>query len=130
MEGIVMLYPTAPEGVSVDANMSYLRRKYGRIVGPLDYYDFYKLVRNKGSWDFKQKGRKYENFGNFHYGAVGYAAGIPENILLRAAGCAQMRAGTHLPDNGACWDDEPYGDDPNDQEYIKLGIEYAKNKGY
>ncbi|WP_168709812.1 polymorphic toxin type 44 domain-containing protein [Brenneria roseae] len=125
-----MFYPTAPEGVSVDANMAYLKNKYGRIVGPLDYYDFYKLVRNKGPWDFKQQSSKFESFGNFHYGAVGYAGGIPETVLLRAAGCAQMRAGTHRPDDGVCWGSEPYGDDPSDQIYIKLGIDYAKSKGY
>ncbi len=123
------LYPTSPEGVSVDANMKSIRNKFGRIAGPSDYYWFYQQVRNKGPWDFKQAG-PYENFGNFHYGAVGYAGGIPENVLLRAAGCAQMKAGTSLDAWDSCWGDMPYGDDPNDQEFIQLGIEYAKNKGY
>lgn len=41
-----------------------------------------------------------------------------------------MRAGTHRPDDGVCWGSEPYGDDPSDQIYIKLGIDYAKSKGY
>jgi len=122
-------YPTSPKGVSVDANMAYIRREFGVIVGPVDYHWFYEQVKNKGPWDFKQQGA-FEEFGNFHYGAVGYAGGIPESVLLRAAGCAQMRAGTSLERWGRCWNSEPYGDDPEDQQFIKLGIDYAKNKGY
>lgn len=123
------LYPTSPEGVSVDVNMNMIRAKFGKIVGPIDYYWFYQQVRNKGPWDFKQIG-PYEHFGNFHYGAVGYAGGIPENTLLRGAGCAQMRSGTSSESFDSCWGEEPYGDDPEDQYYISLGIEYAKSKGY
>ncbi|OOE81499.1 type IV secretion protein Rhs [Salinivibrio siamensis] len=122
-------YPASPEGVSVDANMKMIRNKFGKLVGAIDYYWFYEQVRNGGAWDYKQIG-PYEDFGNFHYGAVGYAGGIPEAILLRAAGCAQMRAGTSLDEWNNCLGDVPYGDDPNDQKQIKLGIEYAKNKGY
>lgn len=33
---------------------------------------FYSQVKNRGPWDFKQRGPQYENFGNFHYGAVGH----------------------------------------------------------
>ncbi|EJL6980142.1 polymorphic toxin type 44 domain-containing protein [Vibrio cholerae] len=123
------IYPTAPQGVSADANMKMIKQKFGRIVGPTDFYWFYEQVRNKGPWDYKQSG-PFENFGNFHYGAVGYAGGIPEEVLLRAAGCAQMKAGTSADSWGSCWSDQPFGDDPNDQRYIALGIEYAKSKGY
>lgn len=123
------VYPASPEGVSVDANMRMVRSKFGRIVGPSDYYWFYEQVRNKGPWDYKQTG-SYENFGNFNYGASGYAGGISESVLLRAAGCAQMKAGTSADSWNSCWGSEPYGDDPNDQYYIRLGIEYAKSKGY
>ena len=51
-------------------------------------------VRNGGPWDYKKGQPQYESFGNFHYGAVGTAAGIPEAVLLRAAGAAQIKAGT------------------------------------
>lgn len=74
-------YPQAPLGVLVDDNMSIVKKRFGRLVGPSDYLWFYKQVRNTGSWDFKQK-CPHENFGNFHYGAVGYAGGIPANVLL------------------------------------------------
>lgn len=124
------IYPTAPNGVSVDANMKIIKQKFGILAGPIDYYWFYEQVRNKGPWDFKQQGGNFENFGNFHYGAVGYAGGIPENILLRAAGCAQMKAGTSLDGWDRCWGEMPFGDDPKDQHYIQLGIDYAKSRGY
>ena len=125
-----MTLPTAPEGVSIQQNMQAIRQRFGKIRGALDYYWFYQQVRNKGPWDFKQKNRKFEDFGNFHYGAVGYAGGIPETLLLRAAGCAQQRAATSEAIWGNCWSNMPYGDDPNDQLWIQRGIEYAKNHGY
>lgn len=122
--------PTSPEDVSVNHNMALVRQKFGRIAGPTDYHWFYQQVRNGGPWDFKQQSTSFENFGNFHYGAVGHAGGIPEEILLRAAGCAQMVAGTSPPEYGYCWWLPPYGDDDNDQYWIQQGIEYAKSKGY
>ncbi|WP_443201154.1 polymorphic toxin type 44 domain-containing protein [Pseudomonas sp. CCNWLW56] len=42
----------------------------------------------------EQRGREYEEFGNFNYGTTGTVAGISEQILLRAAGAAQSIAGT------------------------------------
>jgi len=41
-------------------------------------------VRLGGPWDFKQQGGQYEDFGNYHYGAVGAALGLPELVLRRA----------------------------------------------
>ncbi|UVL56947.1 polymorphic toxin type 44 domain-containing protein [Pseudomonas sp. B21-035] len=64
------------------------------------------------------------------YGACGTAAGISPNVLLRAAGWAQSRAGTSDSGFGKWWGDVPFGDDPQDQEWIKAGIEYAKSFGY
>ncbi|WNW11209.1 polymorphic toxin type 44 domain-containing protein [Pseudomonas sp. DTU_2021_1001937_2_SI_NGA_ILE_001] len=91
---------------------------------------FYTQVRNRGPWDFKQQGAQYENFGNFHYGAVGTAAGIGKELLLRAAGAAQSRAGTHRDEFGSWWSSAPFGDDPKDQHWISKGIEYAETMGY
>jgi YD repeat-containing protein len=86
---------------------------------------FYRVEKNKGPWDYKQLGRRYARFGNFHYGLVGAAAGIPLEILLRGAGFAQQQAGTSLPE----WEmpfgpqgmSYTYGDDPEDQIFINLG---------
>ncbi|AVN42348.1 hypothetical protein JEZ51_02055 [Pseudomonas aeruginosa] len=63
-------------------------------------------------------------------GARGAAAGLSEQILLRAAGAAQTLAGTSDKDFGAWWAGTPYGDNPVDQIWIKAGIDYAKSKGY
>ncbi|WP_208455069.1 polymorphic toxin type 44 domain-containing protein [Burkholderia latens] len=109
---------------------SRVRRGAVPLATPATYFWFYKQVRNKGPWDYKQKGRQYEGFGNFHYGAVGRAAGIPEHILLRAAGCAQTLAGTSQLDWRGCRTVQPYGDDPRDQRWIRSGYEYAKTRGY
>ncbi|NWF08161.1 bacteriocin [Pseudomonas salomonii] len=94
------------------------------------YSWFYTQVRNRGPWDYKQISKEYEAFGNFHYGAVGIAAGFSEEVLLRAAGLAQTRAGTDRPEFGRWWGDAPFGDDPVDQHWIKEGIRYARFRFY
>lgn len=84
----------------------------------------------RGPWDYKQKSREYEAFGNFNYGVTGIVLGIPESVLLRAAGAAQKAAGTSRAEFGDWWGDAPYGDDHSDQHWIKEGIEYARAQGY
>jgi len=89
------------------------------------------MVRNHGRWDYKyQYGRQYANCGNFNFGAVGTAVGIPEEVLVRAAGWAQSRAGTTEKDYSVWYSLPPYGDDPADQAWIRAGIDYAKRSGY
>lgn len=68
--------------------------RFHRGPSALTYAWFYQQVRGHGQWDYKQRDRQFESFGNFHYGAVGHAAGIPDEVLLRGAGWAQSRAGT------------------------------------
>jgi RHS repeat-associated protein len=48
--------------------------------------EMYNRVRNGGIWDYKQIDRKYEAFGNFHYGIVMAAYNIQEEDALRGAG--------------------------------------------
>ncbi|MBV8044851.1 polymorphic toxin type 44 domain-containing protein [Pluralibacter sp.] len=97
----------------------------------LTYAWFYQQVRLHGPWDYKtQIDRKYADFGNFNYGAVGTAAGIPEQILLRAAGWAQSKSGNIDIKYGNWYYLPPFGDDPNDQTWIKSGINYAKRTGF
>lgn len=100
------------------------------MAPPLTYYWFYQKVRNRGDWDYKQKDLSLADFGNFNYGATGLATGIPERILLMGAGFAQGKAATSEPGWGQWHGSPPYGDDPNDQFWIKQGIEYAKQFGY
>ncbi|MNQ51889.1 hypothetical protein D3C85_658900 [compost metagenome] len=126
-------YPAAPPNVSLDQNLKESKRQneYFSTGGSAFLFSwFYKQVRNGGDWDYKQGNSKYEGFGNFHYGAVGTAAGISEGVLLRAAGAAQTVAGTSLPQFNEWWSASPYGDDPVDQVWVKAGVQYAKSKGY
>lgn len=123
--------PVSPPNVYIDKNIeesiqikNYLKNGSGFL-----FSWFYTKVKNKGEWDFKQLGRQYADFGNFHYGAVGTAAGISEGLLLRAAGAAQNFAGTSKEEFDNWWAQSPYGDDPVDQVWIKAGIEYARSKG-
>lgn len=128
-----MYPPPAPGGASIYSNMqtASLERNFFKNGGTGFLFSwFYSKVRNRGEWDYKQHGRQYEAFGNFNYGACGTAAGISPNVLLRAAGWAQSRAGTSDSGFGKWWGDVPFGDDPQDQEWIKAGIEYAKSFDY
>lgn len=94
-------------------------------------------VQSRGPWDFKHEfGARYEDFGNFHYGATGRAFGFSERRLLREAGRAQQDAGTSRTQWGSPgwllnpWGGEsPYGDDPYDQTLISRGTGYCECMG-
>lgn len=125
--------PVNGPGVGVVRNNMAEARKRGmsrNMALPDTYYWFYQKVRLKGPWDYKQFNPYWTDFGNFNYGASGTAAGIPAAILLKAAGWAQSRAKTSDPDWGNWYGDPPYGDDYNDQYWIKEGIKYAIENGY
>ncbi|RRZ91611.1 polymorphic toxin type 44 domain-containing protein [Erwinia sp. 198] len=90
-------------------------------------------VSGQEAWprDYKfHHGAQYENFGHFHYGTAGHAAGIKEAVLLRAAGWAQGQAGTSEDKWRHWYNESPYGDDPNDAYWIRAGIDYAKRTGF
>ncbi|AVD81463.1 bacteriocin [Pseudomonas sp. SWI6] len=124
-----MYPPTA--SVDSDMNAASKARNYFKNGGSAFLVPwFYSMVRNRGEWDYKQQGRQYEAFGNFNYGATGTAAGLSQEFLLRGAGWAQRRAGTCNSAFGSWCNDAPYGDAPEDQAWIKAGIEYAKSRGY
>ncbi len=136
-----------PAGVSVDQNIGIAQEKFRKIqiwMGmagdqggtaglAASLLWFREQVRNaKGrvndvrsgrSWDYKQLGAQYENFGNFNYGATGAAIGIPDDILFEQAGKAQIAAKSSQPQ----WKGPPYfGDDPRDHDMIQRGIDYYK----
>jgi len=146
-----------PDGLNFNANVSAaerLARESSGLKGEcVKYLVFYRLVKYGGPWDFKQvdqKNRKFdrkngyspdfENFGNWHYGVVGAAMGFSESVLLNAAGAAQIKAGNgkfdYMNEELGC----PQGtricainssprhwDDPNDQYWIKKGIDDYNN---
>lgn len=132
-EKMAVLPTMPPKGTwLIDANMREAScHGFGRNMAlPETYYWFYHQVKNHGPWDYKQQRHDLANFGNFNYGATGFAAGIPEETLYKGAGFAQIRAGTSNPQWGAWHGKPPYGDDPRDQFWIKQGIDYAKQHGY
>lgn len=119
----------SPPGVNILNNMMLAR--FHRGPSALTYEWFYQQVRLHGPWDYKTRiGRQYENFGNFHYGAVGTAAGISAPFLLRAAGWAQSKSGNGQSKDGHWYGSLPFGDDPTDQLWIKCGIDYATRTGF
>jgi RHS repeat-associated protein len=135
--------PALPSGESVDKNIrtalnarrsllaeAGFRPPYATaatdITRRLEYFNG--QVRNSGPWDYKQLGGQFEQAGNFNYGATGAALGIPSQVLYRAAGAAQVIAGTSDPTFGSPFGASPYGDDSADQIWIQHGIDYFKNK--
>ena len=91
-------------------------------------------VNHKAIWDYKAKGRTpewlighdaqtvtidgnemtMEEFGNFNYGFVGYAIGIPRDVLIMGSIYAHYTSHGNLDD------------DPHDWEMINAGIDMAK----
>ena len=132
--------PTAPPGVSISYNLE----KAGKIWDPRT---FKRLVENRGYWDYKQIERKYdnsanqyENFGNWHYGAMGAAVGIfPLHVLLNEAGRAQGKDSNINPSWGEpatfwpmiLWGADgtgTRGDEPKDAYWIKKGFEWQQRR--
>lgn len=121
--------PTHPADADVDANMN---EASGMWPNPFAFKD---AVENRGRWDYKQRARAYENFGNFNYGATGNAWGFPEEFLKREAGKAQIDRKTSKREwikYDGRYNSQmlpPYGDDPIDQMWIQRGIDYARSGG-
>jgi hypothetical protein len=74
-----------------------------------------------------------EPAGNQNYGATGIATGLPESILLRGAGAAEMlegltgRTGSDSGGQGNPLGGPPYGDNPEGQAQIEEGIHAGCN---
>jgi hypothetical protein len=71
---------------------------------------------------------EYVDFAIFNYGATGRAAGLPLELLQRAAGWAQQASGVHRPEWGTWFGDYPYGDDPRGRMKLTEGAEYYESK--
>ena len=134
-----------PNGASVEANIREMHEYFANHTYEQTLYYFYQKVRAGGEWDYKRQDKeamangtksKYEDFGNYNYGAVGRAIGLPTSILLSGAGGAQMSSanGSSFPLNAikdyleslAHSDssrDFGINDDPNDRTNILNGID-------
>jgi RHS repeat-associated protein len=121
-----------PSDVSISTNMNTAsQHKY-------DVSWFMPIV-GWGDWDYKRQTGKYgkeeahqlQDFGNYNYGAVGKAAGFPEEFLLGAAGAWQVVTNTGgifhgqrpVKTEGLPFIGNGNGDDPYDQFWIKEGYE-------
>ena len=67
------------------------------------------------------------DLGNLNYALVGKALGLPETLLLQQAGAAQLKDHMHYTSIGAQFEsikrrERGYGDQPDDQEMIKIGF--------
>jgi RHS repeat-associated protein len=111
--------------------------------------EFIDAVRPGGRWDYKiqaddagvvDQTNKYDDSGNYHYGAISAARGMSLEFSLRGAGLAQILAGTSSHDYlfgplsdpldlfpnddvdwGWPWGSPPFADDPTDQRWITEG---------
>jgi hypothetical protein len=135
--------PNGPGTSVLNSNISFARnmgQAYSILDGPFVGFAakllwFRSMVKGRSLWDFKNQPYhhahpEYADFGNFNYGATGNAVGLPTSILLRGAGYAQSKAGTSTSTWGHWWGFAPYGDDPEDQQQIKNGIQYAQEECY
>jgi YD repeat-containing protein len=110
------------------------------------YAWFYHQVKTGGPWDYKKLSTysyragneiktQFEDFGNFHYGMTGAAAGFDLDQLLRLAGRAQVSDNNPGEGEAAGIIDAllgrggraPYGDQQSDADLIKAGYTYFVN---
>ena len=126
--------PVSPPGVDIDRNIMRAQASFSVLW-------FVNKVRPKGEMDYKYTYNdiKYEDFGNFNFGAVAAAFGFLEGAALRGAGLVQV-----LVDSERILKKEslsgaisygvnhgfdflgpsPYGDQVKDQDMIKRGYRY------
>jgi len=130
-----VVVPPAPPGVDIDWNIR-------RALVSVSFVWFIERLAPDGEMDYKKYGyQKYEDFGNFNYGAVALAFGLTENAALRGAGLVQIIAdvsrklfkGKVVDAVGDMYNHgldalggPPYGDSREDQIMIKNGFRYAK----
>jgi hypothetical protein len=132
----------APKNVDLKNDVEQAKNASADPMSAEKYYWFQKQVETGGPWDYKSANQKdgnsdnvtnsqYEDYGNWHYGYVGNAANISQNLLEQQAGAEQIKQGTNKPGDGSpSWGyglnpfggSGTYGDDPHDNEMIKKGV--------
>ena len=100
------------------------------VLGQLAKVGFvYATEKTGGIWDFKNQPQpgahpELDDFGNYHYGAVGRAIGLPDSFMNWAAGAASWnhyRSKGKKDPYGSPFTGAPYGDNPENQYWIKQG---------
>lgn len=120
-----------PPAASITDNIA-TAQAYAATHSPVETMTwFFDQVKAGGPWDYKAgQQNQYEEFGNFHYGAIGASIGIPQGVLDIGAGAQQYYGDNYDPDFGTPWTGYPWGDDPNDQTQINEGVEWAGENGF
>jgi hypothetical protein len=122
----LILFP--PPGVSIEDNINQAEkiRNICAIIPVLGlfikYIWFYSTVKEKGSRDYKQMGRKpeYDGYRNFHYG-----------VICREAEWVRHYKKRFNPEWGKWYNWlflSPHGDDPRDRIQINTGIDCYDNR--
>lgn len=136
--------PKLPPGADLAANVEKAKKMYNPLT-------FYNHVKTGGEWDYKKAGEEYEPGGNFNFGVVAKAYGLPEWVAKVGAGAYQIASRTSNPEFGGpsplfkskynpdldMYEDttpflykysgvikRPHGDDPMDQYEIEKGFRY------
>jgi Ca2+-binding RTX toxin-like protein len=129
-----------PPGVSVSDNVARAKEYQKTHTSEETFNWFFDTVKNNSdghlsqdlSMDYKQIDSRYENFGNFNYGAIGKALGYSDAMLLYGAGWAQGKAdglsGVEAMKR-ALLDPSYKGDNAQDQVMIATGILGAEIRG-
>ena len=122
--------PLAPFDANLDKNMEKAQ------LHSLNPLWFRNQVKGWGPWDYKRRGAglRFEDFGNFNYGATGYAAGFSLDFLQRHAGGAQGeprgvgKKAPLFPTLRMFGGVYPYGDELRDAWMISAGYVYARHR--
>ncbi len=82
------------------------------------------LMKRRGAWDYRTNlGQKYDDFGNFNFGAISAEMGLPYYVTQNLAGYYQGNG----PGNGVLLLSWPYGEDTAGALQIQAGYNYVAN---
>lgn len=142
--------PAYPSSESADKDAAVISAgRSGWADLPALLSDVYGLFRTNGPFDYKAHyGPEYQDLGNYNFGKTLRKVGFPSWLILRSAGAYQKYApltnmqriaralgyyekygtrDTYSPSFGGPLDlgRSSYGDDPRDQNQLRMGIEDA-----
>lgn len=121
----------APPEVDIHDDLDLAEQQ--RYFNADDPHWFQRQTAAGGQWDPMRWGKPFEEFGFFHLGLVGRAAGIPAGVLLRMEGSRHAQAHGASPERGdpgnGMWGGKaPFGNDPKRHASMQKGIDhYEKN---
>ena len=126
--------PTNPQNADVNKNITQAQivSTVSLLGGPLAQAGISlgwfagKELPNK-AWDYKTQGQQYDAFGNFNYGAVGGALGIPAYVLQAVGGALSTVVGTNNPKYGSWYQPPLYGHPPVKSAAISAGVTYYQS---